>query len=68
LIDQVYLPLIMNSKSSKDFYTMVKIAETRSHEGIEFEANYAAEETNEIVNVLKKMLRARDVILKVNMQ
>lgn len=58
----------MNSKSSKDVYAMVKIAQTGSREGIEFEANYGAEETNEIVSVLKKMLRARDVILKVNMQ
>ena len=55
-----------NLSSLKSFHK--RFSEFGSREGIEFEANYAAEETNEIVNVLKKMLRAQDVILKVNMQ
>lgn len=58
----------LNSKSPKDIHPMVKIAQTGSREGAEFESNYGVEEINEIVSVLQKMLRARDVILKVNMQ
>lgn len=58
----------LNGKSTKDIHPMVKIAQTGSREGVEFEANYGVEEINEIVSVLQKMLQARDVILKVNMQ
>lgn len=58
----------LSSKSQKDIYTMVKIAETGSRESISFEANHAAEEVSEYVSVLKKLLLVRDTVLRVNME
>jgi hypothetical protein len=55
-------------KSMKDVYTLIRWAETGSREGLNFEANHSPEELNEYVTVLKKMLRVRDVVLKVNME
>ncbi|BDD05071.1 DNA repair ATPase [Aureibacter tunicatorum] len=55
-------------KSHKDVLSIIKIAETGQREGVEFEANHSAIEINEYVEVLKKLLKARDVILKVNME
>ncbi|CAM2005171.1 DNA repair ATPase [Acanthopleuribacter pedis] len=55
------------TKSQQDVYSLVKIAETGSREGVTFEGSYGAEEVNEYVNVMKKLLRVRDIILKVNL-
>lgn len=54
------------SKSQKDVYSLIKIAQTGSQEGIDFEANHGAEEVNEYVNVLKKLLVIRDIVFDVN--
>ncbi len=56
------------TRSQKDVYSFVKMAELGMKEGLEFEANYAIEEMNEIVNVLKKLIVVRDIMLKVNQQ
>jgi len=56
----------LSSKSQKDIYAMIRIAESGSREGISFEASHAAEEVNEYVEVLKKMLTVRDAVLCVN--
>ncbi|WP_430813872.1 DNA repair ATPase [Carboxylicivirga sp. RSCT41] len=56
------------SKSQKDLYTLISIAQTGSKDGLEFEASHTPEEVNEYVTVLKKLLTARDVILKVNLE
>ncbi|MBI1184572.1 AAA family ATPase [bacterium] len=56
------------SKSQKDVYTLIKIAEGQAQEGLDFEANHSAEEINEYVSVLKKLLAAREVVYKVNQQ
>ncbi|MGB0840520.1 MAG: ATP-binding protein, partial [Chitinophagales bacterium] len=56
------------SKSMKDVYSIIKYAETDSRDGLDFEANHAAEELNEYTNVLTKMLTVRDVIFRVNME
>ncbi len=53
-------------KSQKDVHAMIKIAETGSREGVDFEVNHSAEEVKEYINVLEKLLKVRDVILKVN--
>lgn len=55
------------TKSQQDVYALVKIAETGSREGVNFEGSYGGEEINEYVNVMKKLLRVRDIILKVNL-
>ncbi|MGB0432287.1 MAG: AAA family ATPase, partial [Bacteroidia bacterium] len=56
------------SKSQKDVYSMIKIAKNDSQEGIEFETNHSAEEVNEYVTVLKKLLLIRNVVFDVNQQ
>ncbi len=55
-------------KSTKDVYSIIKIAETGQREGIDFEANHGAEEVNEYINVMQKLLQVRDVVLKVNQE
>lgn len=56
------------SRSQKDVYSLVKAAETSSREGFEFEGNFAAEEIGEMVSTLQKLMRVRDIVLKVNRQ
>ncbi len=56
------------NKSMNDVYGVIRLAETGSKNGIEFEASHSPEELNEYVSVLQKMLRIRDVILKVNIE
>ena len=58
----------LNTRSQKDVYALLQIAETDSRDGIEFEASYSAEEVNEIVSVFKKLIVVRDIISKVNQQ
>lgn len=54
------------SRSQKDVYAIIKLAETGTREGIEFEGNYSPEEIAEFVSLMKKLIRVRDVILRVN--
>jgi len=56
------------SRSRNDIHAMIKMAETGSREGADFETNYTVEETNEYVAVLKKLLRIRDVVLTMNLE
>ena len=44
----------------------MKIAQTGSQDGVDFEGNYTVEEINEYVNTMKKLFVVRDVVLKVN--
>lgn len=54
------------SGSKKDVYTLIRIAQTDLREGVELEGKYSNEEISEMLNVLRKLLRVRDVVLKVN--
>ncbi|RYE59360.1 MAG: hypothetical protein EOP48_01110 [Sphingobacteriales bacterium] len=54
------------AKSHKDLYPLLQLTQTGSHEGLDFEAPHAPEELNDYVAVLQRLLRIRDVILKVN--
>lgn len=56
------------ARSQDDVYKLIKIAETGSREGIEFAANFTTDQVDEMVNVMKKLMAVRDVILAVNMQ
>jgi len=56
----------LNSRSRKDVYTVIKMAEVGDSQPQTLEGNYSIEEINEFVAVMKKLLVARDVILKVN--
>jgi len=56
------------SRSQHDVYEMIRIAETDQFEGADFEASYPLDEVKECVNVFKKLMTIRDVVLKVNLQ
>lgn len=53
-------------RSHKDLLTLIALAEGGPREGLDFENSYAPEELNECVGVMKKLLRLRDVVLRVN--
>lgn len=55
-------------RSHKDIYGFLKMAETGRREGVDLEGNYTPEDAGEIVEVLKKMILVRDVVLKVNQE
>lgn len=56
------------SKSQKDVYAAMTIAETGSQEGVDFEGNYTPAEIDEFAKTLRHLFRVRDTILRVNLQ
>jgi len=54
------------ARSQKDVYGILRIAAQNSREGVELEGNYASEEINEMVSVMQKLMRVRDIVLSVN--
>jgi MoxR-like ATPase len=56
------------SKSQKDVYAALAVAETGSTEGVDFEGNYTPAEIEEFAQTLKRLLRVRDTIMRVNME
>lgn len=58
----------LQSRSRQDLYGLIKIASQGTQQGVVLEGSYSAEEINEIVAVLKHLLKVRDVLLKVNEQ
>lgn len=56
------------SRSQKDIYAVIKMARQGSREGIEFEGKYSLEEVNEFAETMKKLMRVRDVVLRVNQE
>ena len=58
---------LLATRSQKDVNALIKVAETGDRESLELEGNYSTEEINEAVEVLKKIFKVRDVVLKVNL-
>jgi hypothetical protein len=56
------------TKSQADIYQFLKMAENENAEGLNFEASYSAAEVQEIVSVLRKLIKIRDVIFRVNQE
>ncbi len=56
------------SKSHNDIYPMLKLAESGSKDGLEFEASHTHGQINDYVNILQKLMIIRNVISKVNQQ
>jgi hypothetical protein len=56
------------TRSQKDIYTLMRVAETDNQEGMDLEGNYSSDEVAEYINVLKKLLIVRDYVLKNNME
>lgn len=56
------------ARSQADVYAIMKLAAAGSPDEIDLEGNYSAEELNEFVSVMKKLMRVRDIVLTVNDQ
>lgn len=56
----------LNSRSRADVYSIIKMAQQGDSQPQTLEGNYSIEEINEFVAVMKKLIVARDVILRVN--
>ncbi|MBN1517058.1 DNA repair ATPase [Candidatus Sumerlaeota bacterium] len=54
------------SRSQQDVYTIIKMAQNPAAEHDELEGSYSMEETQEMVGVMRKLMRVRDVVLRVN--
>lgn len=59
---------VLQSRSRNDIYAFIRMAEQDQPQGESLEGNYSVEEINELVAVMKKLIRVRDVLLKVNQQ
>ncbi|HXJ58132.1 MAG TPA: DNA repair ATPase [Verrucomicrobiae bacterium] len=53
------------TRSPQDLIAVVRLAE-RGPEGVDFEGTYSPEELAEFVGVIRKLMRVRDVVLRVN--
>ncbi len=56
------------SHGQKDVYAVMKMAQGETGEAVDLEGNYSVAEVDEMVAVMKKLMRVRDVVLKVNKQ
>jgi hypothetical protein len=56
------------ARSHADALAVLKVAQTGTREGVEFEGSYSAEEINEAVAVMEKLLHVREIILRVNQE
>ena len=54
--------------SRTDIHGVIHMAQTGSREGVELEGNHPADQLDELVGVMQKLIAVRDVILKVNLQ
>ncbi len=54
------------TRSRQDIHGIIQMAENGRSEGIALEGTYSAQEIADLVAVMQKLLRIRDVILKVN--
>ena len=52
--------------AQKDIQAFIRMAETGQREGVELQGSFSANETEELLNVLQKLIVLRDVVLKVN--
>jgi hypothetical protein len=53
-------------RSQKDVHAVIRLVAQASQEGLDFEGNHTPEELAEFASVMKKLLRVRDVVLRVN--
>lgn len=56
------------SRNPGDVHAIMRLAETASREGVDFEGSYSPEEIEELVAVMRKLMRVRDTILRVNLE
>ena len=56
------------ARSQSDVHQVIKIARTGSRDGVDFEAAFTSDEVDEMVKVMEKLIRVRDVVLRVNQE
>ncbi len=56
------------ARSHQDALAVLKIAQTGTREGVEFEGSFSAEEINDAVVVMEKLLHVREIVLRVNQE
>lgn len=56
----------LSGRGNADVRALIRIATTGNREGVDFEGNYSADEIDEMLSVMKKLCRVRDVMLVVN--
>ncbi|UTW66465.1 DNA repair ATPase [bacterium SCSIO 12643] len=56
----------LSGKSQKDLYQLMDWASTGERGDLEFESNHSVEDMNDYVSVLKKLIKVRDIVLRVN--
>ena len=58
----------LSNRSQKDLYGLVELANGAERETVDFDNSYSIDELNEYTEVIKKLFKVRDVVLKVNME
>ncbi|MDB4589526.1 DNA repair ATPase [Verrucomicrobiales bacterium] len=58
----------LGSRSQKDVHAIIQIARNGAADGVDFEGNYTPEEVSEMVDVMTKLMRVRDTVLRVNLE
>ncbi len=58
----------LSSGSQEDVYAILEMAMGSSSDGVSLEGNYSPQEVDEMVSVMKKLMRVRDTILRVNLE
>jgi hypothetical protein len=56
------------NKSQKDIRAFIRMAESGDREAEGFEGSYSAQEVDEILSVMKKLVAVREIILRVNLE
>jgi ATPase family associated with various cellular activities (AAA) len=56
------------SRHQEDVYAVIRIAETGSHEGVDFKGNHAPAEIEEMVTVTRHLFEVRETIFRVNQE
>ncbi|MEX0777087.1 MAG: DNA repair ATPase [Phycisphaeraceae bacterium] len=56
------------ARPANDVHAVIQIAATGSREGVDFESSFTSDQVDEMVNVMKKLIQVRDVVLRVNQQ
>jgi hypothetical protein len=54
------------TRHPKDVLAFLELAESGPREGLDFEGAWSSEEQQEFLNVMRKLVRVRDVVLRVN--
>ncbi len=58
----------LSTKPRKDILRLIRMAEGKEGEGADFETHFTPEESQEYVAILSKLMKIRDVILRVNQE